>query len=176
MRSKSCGIHVYSVYVCAFYWQHNDVCVIDKDKFFEVAEDIMITNVKDDILYDAKQNSNSTDAYKTVLYVELLDANDKCVYYGAVSRYGEVDYYGLFMSRLMNKDYEMKTEDLSKLYSLLPYDVQKEIKLPEGLPTDTPLELHAVPKKNYTGWIVGGVAVIFVIAFAIGYKVTKKEK
>jgi len=154
----------------------DDVCVIDKDKFFEVAEDIMITNVKNDILYDAKQNPNSTDAYKTVLYVELLDANDKCMYYGAVSRYGEVDYYGLFMSRLMNKDYEMKTEDLSKLYSLLPADVQKEIKLPEGLPTDTPLELPAVPKKNYTGWVVGVVAVVFVISFAIGFSIFKKRK
>ena len=154
----------------------DDVCVIDKDKFFEVAEDIMITNVKNDILYETKQNPNSTDAYKTVLYVELLDANDKCVYFGAVSRFGEVDYYGLFMSRLMNKDYEMKTEDLSKLYSLLPYDVQKEIKLPEGLPADTPLELPAVPKKNYTGWVVGGFAVILLFAFALGYSIIRKQK
>ena len=153
----------------------DDVCVIDKDEFFEFAEDIMVTNVKNDILYDAKQNPNSTDAYKTVLYVELLDANDKTVYFGAVSRHGEVDHYGLFMSRLMNKDYEMKTEDLSKLYSLLPNDVQKKIIAPEGLPTDDPLEVPAVPKKNYTGWVVGGVAVIFVIAFAIGFGIRKKK-
>jgi len=149
---------------------------VDKDKFFEVAEDIMVTNVKNDILYETKQNPNSTDAYKTVLYIELLDANDQLVYYGAASRFGEVDRYALFMSRLMNKDYEMKTEDLSKLYSLLPDDVQKEIKLPEGIPTDTPLELPAVPKKNYTGWVVGGVAVIFIIAFAIGIVINKKKQ
>ena len=154
----------------------DDVCVVDKDKFFEVAENIMITNVKNDILYDTKQNPDSTDAYKTVLYVELLDANDKPVYFGAVSRYGEVDYYGLFMSRLMNKDYEMKTEDLSKLYSLFPADMQKEIKAPEALPGDTPLELPAVPKKNYIGWIVGGVAVMFVIAFAIGFQIRAKKQ
>ncbi len=153
----------------------DDVCVIDKDKFFEVAEDIMITNVKNDILQDTKPHSSITDAYKTVLYVELLDANDKCVYYGAVSRFGEVDHYGLFMSRFMNKDYEMKTEDLSKLYSLLPNEVQKKIIAPEGLPTDDPLEVPAVPKKNYTGWVVGGVAVIFVIAFAIGFGIRKKK-
>lgn len=153
----------------------DEVVVVDKEKFFEVAEDIMVTNVKNDILYETKQNPNSTDAYKTVLYIELLDANDQLVYYGAVSRFGEVDYYGLFMSRLMNKDYEMKTEDLSKLYSLLPVDVQKEIKAPEGLPTDTPLELPAVSKKNYMGWVVGGVAVIFVIAFAIGFVIRKKK-
>ena len=139
----------------------DEVVEVDKDKFFEVAEDIMVTNVKNDILYETKQNPNSTDAYTSVLYIELLDANDKPVYFGAVSRFGEVDHYGLFMSRLMNKDYEMKTEDLSKLYSLLP--------------TDTPLELPAIPKKNYTGWVVGGVAVIFVIAFAIGFGIRKKK-
>ena len=153
----------------------DNVCVIDKDKFFEVAEDIMVTNVKNDILYDTKQNPDSTDAYKTVLYVELLDANDKTVYYGAVSRYGEVDYYGLFMSRLMNKDYEMRPEDLSKLYSLLPAEAQKEIELPEDLPADASSELPAIPKKNYTGWVAGGVAVIFVIAFFVGYRFIRKK-
>ena len=75
----------------------------------------------------------------------------------------------------MNKDYEMKTEDLSKLYSLLPNEVQKKIIAPEGLPADDPLEVPAVPKKNYTGWVVGGVAVIFVIAFAIGFGIRKKK-
>lgn len=153
----------------------DNVCVINKDKFFEVAEDIMVTNVKNDILYDTKQNPDSTDAYKTVLYVELLDANDKTVYYGAVSRYGEVDYYGLFMSRLMNKDYEMRPEDLSKLYSLLPAEAQKEIELPEDLPADASSELPAIPKKNYTGWVAGGVAVIFVIAFFVGYRFIRKK-
>ena len=153
----------------------DNVCVIDKDKFFEVAEDIMVTNVKNDILYDTKQNPDSTDAYKTVLYVELLDANDKTVYYGAVSRYGEVDYYGLFMSRLMNKDYEMRPEDLAKLYSLLPAEAQKEIELPEDLPADASSELPAIPKKNYTGWVAGGVAVIFVIAFFVGYRFIRKK-
>ena len=154
----------------------DDVCVIDKDKFFEVAEDIMITNVKNDILQDTKPHSSITDAYKTVLYVELLDANDKTVYFGAVSRHGEVDNYGLFMSRLMNKDYEMKTEDLSKLYSLLPNEVQKKIIAPEGLPTDDPLEVPAVPKKNYTGWIIEGVIAVFIIAFAMGVAIRRKKQ
>ena len=151
----------------------DEVIVIDKEKFFEVAEDIMITNVKNDILYETKQNPNSTDAYKTVLYVELLDSNDKTVYFGAVSRFGEVDNYGLFMSRLMNKDYEMKTEDLSKLYSLLPDYVQKQIKVPERLSVDETLEL---PAKNYTNLIVWVVVIIFVIAFVIGFGIRKKKQ
>ncbi|MBO5408798.1 MAG: hypothetical protein J6A61_05340 [Clostridia bacterium] len=157
----------------------DNVCVIDKDKFFELAEDIMVTNVKNDILYETKQNPNSTDAYKTVLYIELLDASDQLVYYGAVSRFGEVDYNALFMSRLMAKDYEMKTEDLSKLYSLLPADVQKGIVAPESLPVSTetlPLELPAVPKKKYIGWVIGGVVVVFLIAFTIGIVIRKKKQ
>ena len=149
---------------------------VDKDRFFEVAEDIMITNVKNEQLHDMVAKPKQPDPYKTNLYIELLDVNDQLVYYGAVSRFGEVDRYGLFMGRLMEKDYEMKTEDLSKLYSLLPDDVQKEIKLPEGLPTDTPLELPDVPKKNYTGWVVGGVAIVFMIAFSMGYMVIRKRK
>lgn len=154
----------------------DNVCVIDKDKFFKVAESIMITNVKNEQLHDMVAKPKQPDPYKTNLYIELLDSNDQLVYYGAVSRFGEVDRYGLCMGRLMNKDYEMKTEDLSKLYSLLPADVQKEIKLPEVLPADTPLELPAVPKKNYTGWVVGGVALVFVIAFAVGYSLIRKRK
>ena len=148
--------------------------MVDKDKFFEVAEDIMVTNVKNDMLYETKQNPNSTDAYKTVLYVELLDANDKPVYYGAVSRFGEVDHYGLFMSRLMEKDYEMKTEDLSKLYSLLPEDVQKNIIVPEG-DSEEPLELPDVTAKNFKPWLYGGVVAVFAVAFIIGFAAKRKK-
>lgn len=154
----------------------DDVFVIDKDKFFEVAENIMITNVKNEQLHDLVAKPKQPDPYKTNLYIELLDINDQLVYYGAVSRLGEVDRYGLFMGRLMAKDYEMKTEDLSKLYSLLPYDVQKKIKAPEGLPADEPLEIPALPEKNYTGWVVGGAIVIFIIAFAIGFSIRKKKQ
>lgn len=45
----------------------------------------------------------------------------------------------------------------------------------EGFPFDSPLELPAVPKKNYTGWVAGGVAVVFVIAFAIGFVIKKRK-
>ena len=146
---------------------------VDKDKFFEIAEEIKITNVKNKQLYDMVAKPKQPAPYKTNLYIELLDANDQLVYFGAVSRHGEVDKYALFMSRLMEKDYEMKPEDLSKLYSLFPAEVQKEIKLPEALPSDTPLELPAVPKKNYTGWLIGGVAIVFLLAFAIGFGIKK---
>ncbi len=148
---------------------------VDKDKFFQIAEDIMIINVKNEELHDISAKPKQSDPYKTNLYIELLDANDQLVYYGAVSRHGEVDRYSLSMGRLMAKDYEMKKEDLSKLYLLLPAEGQKEIKIPEGFPTDDPLELPAVPQKNYAGWVIGGAIVVFGVAFTVGYIIKKKK-
>ena len=142
------------------------------DDFRKVAENIMITNVKNGILYE----EGTPDAYKTNLYIELLDENNQLIYYCAVTRFGEVDRYSLFMSRLMGIDYEMKPEDLLKLYSLFPADVQKNIKAPEGLPTDTPLELPAIPKKNYAGYLTGGIILIFAIAFLVGFTLRRKNK
>lgn len=138
---------------------------VDKDEFAGIAQNMMITNVKNDALYESSEEG----AYKTVLYIELLDSNEQVVSFGAVSRFGEVDKYGLFMSRLMAKDYEMETEDLLKLYSLLPEDVQNELDIPE---TEQP----SIPKKTYTGWVIGGAAVVFVIAFAVGYTVRKTKQ
>jgi len=149
---------------------------VDKDKFFEIAEDIMITGSKNEMLYETRTDSKTPEPYKTVLYIELLDAYDKVAYYGAVSRFGEVDRYGLFMSRLMQKDYEMRKEDLSKLYSLLPTDVQSEIKLPEQLPDGDTLQLTDEIVRDYKGIAVGGVVIIFAIAFAMGFVIIKKKQ
>ena len=147
---------------------------VDADDFESVAKEIMITNVKNEALHDETANPKQPDAYKTNLYIELLDGNEQIVSYAAVSRHGEVDRYGLMMSRLMNKDYEMKKEDLSKLYSLLPEDVQKNIAVPEGSSVK-PLELSDITEKNYTPWIVGGGVAIFVIAFIIGFAIKRKR-
>ena len=144
----------------------------DVDEFEKVAKEIMIVNANDGILYE----SGKEDAYKTVLYIELLDENEQLVSMAAVSRFGEVDRYGLMMSRLMNKDYEMKTEDLQKLYSLFPKDVQKNIVAPEGIPvSEEPLELPDMAEKNYTPWLYGGAATVFVIAFLIGVAIKKRR-
>lgn len=147
---------------------------VDKEEFFEVAENIMITNVKNEQLYDMVAKPKQPDPYKTNLYIELLDSNDQLVYYGAVSRFGEVDRYGLFMGRLMEKDYEMKTEDLSKLYSLLPEDVQKNIIVPEG-DSEEPLKLPDVTAKNFKPWSYGGVVAVFAIVFIIGFAAKRKK-
>ena len=141
---------------------------VDVDKFEKIAKEIMIVNVKNVALYE----DGKDDAYKTVLYIE----NEQLVSMAAVSRFGEVDRYGLMMSRLMNKDYEMKTEDLQKLYSLFPKDVQKNIVAPEGIPvSEEPLELPDMAEKNYSPWLYGGAATVFVIAFLIGVAIKKRR-
>lgn len=147
---------------------------VDVDKFEKIAKEIMIVNAKNVALYE----DGKDDAYKTVLYIELLDENEQLVSMAAVSRFGEVDRYGLMMSRLMQKDYEMKKEDLQKLYSLLPKDVQKNIVAPEGIKeSEEPLELPDENVKNYKPWLYGGVAVVLVlvIAFIIGFTVKKRK-
>ena len=145
---------------------------VDVEEFEKVAKEIMIANAKDSALHE----SGKDDAYKTVLYIELLDENEQSVSFAAVSRFGEVDKYGLMMSRLMEKDYEMKTDDLQKLYSLLPKDVQKNIVAPEGIKaSEEPLELPDVDAKNYKPLLYGGVGAVFVIAFIIGFAVKKRK-
>ncbi|MBQ7008571.1 MAG: hypothetical protein IJN05_05065 [Ruminococcus sp.] len=145
---------------------------VDVDEFEKVAKEIMIANAKNSALYE----SGKEDAYKTVLYIELLDENEQLVSMAAVSRFGEVDRYGLMMSRLMQKDYEMKTKDLQKLYSLFPKDIQKNIVAPEEIQSsEDPLEVPAIPEKNYAPWLYGGAATIFVIAFIIGFAIKRKR-
>ena len=145
---------------------------VDVDVFEKIAKEIMIANAKNSILYE----SGKEDAYKTVLYIELLDENEQLVSMAAVSRFGEVDRYGLMMSRLMQKDYEMKTKDLQKLYSLFPKDIQKNIVAPEEIQSsEDPLEVPAIPEKNYAPWLYGGAATIFVIAFIIGFAIKRKR-
>ena len=152
----------------------DELCEVAFDEFEKIAKEIMITNVKNKALHDEKAKPKQPDPYKTNLYIELLDRNEQLVSYAAVSRHGEVDKYGLMMSRLMQKDYEMEKDDLQKLYSLLPEDVQKNMVVPEDS-TIKPLELPDVTEKNYLPWIIGSVVAIFVIAFIIGFAVMKRK-
>ena len=76
----------------------------------------------------------------------------------------------------MQKDYEMKSEDLQKLYSLFPKSFQKKIVAPEGIPSsEEPLVLQDTAQKNYTPWLYGGAAAVFVIAFIIGCAIRKRR-
>ncbi len=151
---------------------------VKKDEFYKTAENIMIIGAKNEMLYETRMDSKSPLPYETVLYIELLDAYDNPVYFGAVSRYGEVDRYSLFMSRLMQKDYLMKPEDLSKLYSLLPEDVQKNLSPADysiEIVDDLVLPLPPITVKNYTPLIIAGAVSVLVIAFIIGVIYIKKK-
>jgi len=152
----------------------DELCEVAFDEFEKIAKEIMITNVKNKALHDEKAKPKQPDPYKTNLYIELLDRNEQLVSYAAVSRHGEVDKYGLMMSRLMQKDYEMEKDDLQKLYSLLPEDVQKNMVVPEDS-TIKPLELPDVTAQNYKPWLYGGIASIFIIAFVIGFAIKRKR-
>lgn len=175
---NSDSVSDFSVEKITLRYQDN-LCEVDKGKFLEIAQDIMIVGVKNEPLYETREGSEVAEPYKTVLYIEVLDEYEKVFHYAAISKFGEVDRYGLFMSRLMAKDYEMKLEDLSKLYSLFPADVQKNIIMPESVSGSTetlPLILPEVPVKDYTGKIAFGVSAVFLFAFIVGFIVSRKIK
>ncbi len=143
----------------------DEICEVAFDEFEKVAKEIMITNVKNEALHDEKAKPEQPDPYKTNLYIELQDGNEQLVSYAAVSRHGEVDKYGLMMSRLMTKDYEMKKDDLSKLYSLLPDEVQKKINAPNGVIIDDEAVAHEIA---YIPIHIQNIFVIWILPLLIG--------
>lgn len=128
---------------------------IDKDKFFDIAENILITDVKDGKI----KRTGEDDAYDFVLSIELTDGEGKWVSYAAITEFGEVDRYSLTMSRMMAVDYEMKTDDLVKLYELIPEKVWK----------DVGVSVEKTENNCYTYIILSaaGIAVILIIAGSI---------
>lgn len=142
---------------------------VSKDQFMSVAEEILITNVKNGVLYDMEESSSVAEPYKTILYIELLDKDDRVVSFGAVSRFGEVDRYGLFMGRLMMRDMEMSFIDLRKLYSLFPEDLRRGMDLPEE-------SVNAVPKNIRTGIEMGVKALIALAVVTLVLVIAKKRK
>ncbi|MBQ4528040.1 MAG: hypothetical protein II998_08205 [Clostridia bacterium] len=150
---------------------------IEKEKFFEIANEIMITNVKNEGLHDENAKPKQPDSYETNLYIELVDENEQLVSFAAVSRHGEVDKYGEFMSRLMNKDYEMEPDDLKKLYSLLPQDVQQEITLPEkAMASDGQASDDATEGNSNKLLIAVGATTVVAVAIALGFVLKRKKK
>ena len=77
--------------------------------------------------------------------------------FASVTRFCEVDRYHPMMGRLPNCDFTMTWEDLAKLYSFLPRDVQRELYAKNGAETDS----------SIVAMVVGGVA-CFDIGCAVG--------
>ena len=129
----------------------NEHHIVDKEQFMHLANEILITNVKNDIL-------KSTN-YEHILYVsaEGKDGTVIADMFAAVAPYGEVDKLSLGMSRLFSDDYRMEQNDVEKLYSLLPDDVQKRIP-----------EFHKMlDEGDKPVTVVNKTLVIFVIVFIL---------
>ena len=146
---------------------------VDKDEFFEIAENIMITNVKNEPLHDYVAKPKQPDPYTTTLYIDLLGADNKGICFGAVSRFGEVDRYSLSMGRLMRKDYEMEKEDLKKLYALIDVEMENDNNAVIG-GADAPTDIII---KDNTNIIVLSVCIgLLIIAFIVGFIIIKKKR
>lgn len=155
---------------------------IDADAFFEISENIMLTDIEDRMF----SADNTTSMFDGVLFITIQKDNQMGSY-AAVSKFGEVDRYGMFMSRLPCADFEMRLEDLQKLYALLPVEAKE--KLPdfsESSKTDLKGEIrgeNAVINPNFTAGnsnyivitliAVAALVVIIVIVKSISFKSKK---
>ena len=139
---------------------------IDIDKFYEFSDNVMITDVKNTIL----KRMGADDWADDILYITvdhrqdtLIDGFEK-VTFACVTRFCEVDRYSQMMSRLPNCDFTMTWEDLAKLYTFLPEDVQRELYAKNGAavaePDATPIVIGVLVGAVVGGGIGGAVGVI----------------
>ena len=145
---------------------------IDKDEFFELADEIKVKNVKNDVLQQTVYGENSWQENMIFITVDLKEGHT--VYkanlpnaIAAISKYGEVSHNAVHMSLLPSKDYQMEIEDVAKLYKLLPLEVSAKYVEP------TVEEKRELNKRNN---IIAGVSGITIVALGlIGYFVFKKK-
>lgn len=96
----------------------NNAYTIDTKKFYDIADNIILTDVEDE---DMTENEGNKGNFPDGMYITV---NGVDIGYAFVTYDGRVDKCGLFMSRLPYTDYIMNKEDLEKLCSLLPVDVK----------------------------------------------------
>lgn len=150
------------------FYMDTEAYEVDTNLFFELSDRIMLTDIEDRVF----NSGNKNGILGGVLYITILK-EDEMISFAAISAFGEVDRYGMFMSRLPCAAFEMKAEDLHKLYDLLPEEAQGKIQVVfESSNTD--LNGGIEPEKNvinqdfladYNGYII--VTIIAVSALAV---------
>lgn len=147
----------------------NEKHIVDKDKFINLANEIQVTNVKNETI-------KSTN-YEHVLFVQCENDDGTGIpdMFAAVAPYGEVDKLSWGMSRLMASDYTMEKDDVLKLYSLLPESVQEKIpeyhKMPEE--GDKPV---TIVNTTFMIMVALIVAVVILLIISISKRIHREEK
>ena len=95
---------------------------VDTDVFSELSDSIMLTDIQDRVF----NSTSETGIFSGILFITIFK-EDEMMSFAAISPLGEVDRYGMFMSRLPCAAFEMETADLQKLYGLLPEEVQDKV-------------------------------------------------
>lgn len=96
---------------------------VDKDTFFEIADDIMLTNVEDKPMIET--DGDNVNIQNDGIYIDVYHSDSKLLSYAFISNNCTVDKCSLFMSRLPVADYEIDKADMQKLYNLLPQEALK---------------------------------------------------
>lgn len=134
---------------------------VNVDEFFKFSDSTLITDVKDRVL----KRMGSDDWDEDILYIRftLKDGRNGGGFAG-VTRFCEVDRYNPMMGRLPCCDFTMSWEDLAKLYTFFPDDVQRELYAKNGAeavaPKATPIVFSVLVGAVIGGGIGGAVGVI----------------
>lgn len=134
---------------------------INADDFFEASDKILVTDVKNRIL----KRMGSDDWEDDILYIRytLKDGRNGGGF-ASVTRFCEVDRYNPMMGRLPCCDFTMSWEDLAKLYTFFPDDVQRALYEKNGAeaaaPKATPIVIGVLIGAVFGGGIGGAVGVM----------------
>lgn len=147
---------------------------VDDGDFFDIAEDIVLTDIENVQL--------TKEGFPEGIYI---NANTGVDGFAFITYDGYVDKNSMMMSRLPVGDYKISYKDLEKICSLLPVDVpivdNKENIVEKQLP---PLNN---PPANFWYWVIDnpteakaiGILVIVLlmggVGFLVGYRIRKKK-
>lgn len=137
---------------------------VDKERFFEIADTTVLTDVEDVPLYE--QEGENVRIKTEGLQIMVSFKTDKGISPAFITPDGLVDnYYGMYSSRLPKGDYTIKASDIARLKELLP----------EGAERLFPMN----QKRKYIIWGICFAGIIIFIGmwgFALGYKTKKKHQ
>ena len=139
---------------------------INAENFFQFSDNALVTDVKDRVL----KRMGSDDWDDDILYIRFtLKDGRNGGGFASVTRFCEVDRYNPMMGRLPCCDFTMSWEDLAKLYTFLPNDVQRELYAKNGA------ESNDSVFSIVTGAVVGAAAGAG-IGCVVGVIVSRKKK
>ncbi len=141
---------------------------VNTEEFYKFANSTVITDVKNGVL----NRFGADDWEEDILYITLnLKDGANGGGFASVTRFCEVDQYNPMMGRLPECDFKMSWDDLGKLYTFLPEDVQRELYAKNGAEVTQP-----TASANTVLWVSLGVVVVLGIGGVMGIIIARRKR